>query len=52
MFLRKKIRQEHKACELRYRPVGTMFFTQLQFIISSTKQECMFNIHHLLFQNQ
>ena len=47
------IRPVCKVCELRYRPIGTMFFIQgynLLFLIP--KKNVIFNIHHLLFQNQ
>ena len=48
-----EIRPECTVCELRYRPIGTMFFKQeynLSFPIP--KKNVIFNIHHLLFQNQ
>ena len=42
-----EIRPECKACELRYRPFGTMFFIQEYNLLL---KNVMFDIHHLLFQ--
>ena len=48
-----KIRQEYKVCELRYRPIGAMFFTQLyNLLFSVSNKNIIFDTHHLLFQNQ
>ena len=47
-------RPECKVCELRYRPVGTMFSIQeYNLLIPIPKTNVFFfNIHHLMFQNQ
>ena len=48
-----EIRPECKVCELRYRPIGTMFFIQeYNLLFPIPKKNVIFNIHHLLFQNQ
>ena len=48
-----EIRPESKVCELRYRPIGTMFFTQeYNLLFTVPKKNVIFNTHHLLFQNQ
>ena len=47
-----EIIQEYKLCELRYRPIGTMFFTQEYIYYFQYKKERIFNIYHLLFPNQ
>ena len=48
-----KKRPECKVCELRYRPIGTMFFIQeYDILFTITKKNVIFNIRHLLFQNQ
>ena len=42
-----------KVCELRYQPIGTMFFIQhYNLLFPIPKKNAIFNIHHLLFQNQ
>ena len=46
-------RPECKVCELRYRPIGTMFFTQeCNLLFPIPKKNVIINIHHLLFQNE
>ena len=41
------------GCELRYRPIGTMFFKQeYNLLFPIPKKNVIFNTHHLLFQNQ
>ena len=48
-----EIRPECKICELHYRPIGTMFFIQkYNLLFQIPKKNIIFNIHHLLFQNQ
>ena len=48
-----EIRPECKVCELRYRPIGTMFVIQeYDLFFPTPKKNVIFNIHHLLFQNQ
>ena len=48
-----EIRSECKVCELRYQPIGTMFFIQeYNLLFPVPKKNVIFNIHHLLFQNQ
>ena len=48
-----EIRPECKVCELRYRPIGTMFFTQeYNLLFPISKKNVLFNIPHLLFKNQ
>ena len=48
-----EIRPECKVCELGYRPIGTMFFIQeYNLLFPIPKKNVIFNIHHLLFQNQ
>ena len=48
-----EIRPECKVCELRYRPIGTLFFKQeYNLLFPIPKKNVIFNIHHLLFQNQ
>ena len=38
------------VCELRYRPIGTMFFKQeYNLLFQIPKKYEIFNIHHLLF---
>ena len=45
-----EIRPECKVCELRYRPIGTMFFIQeYELLFPIPKKNVIFNIHHLLF---
>ena len=47
------MRPECKVCELRNRPIGTMFFTQeYNLLVPIPKKNVILNIHHLLFQNQ
>ena len=47
-----EIRPECKVCELRYRPIGTMFSIQeYNLLFPIPKKNVSFNIHHL-FQNQ
>ena len=47
-----KIRPECKVCELRYTPIGTMFFKQeYNLLFPIPNRNVIFNIHHLLFQN-
>ena len=42
-----------KVCELRYRPIGTMFFIQeYNLLFPIPKNNVFFDNHHLLFQNQ
>ena len=49
----KEIRPECKVCELRYRPIGTMFFIQkYDLLFPIPKKNIIFNIHHPLFKNQ
>ena len=44
---------ECKVCELRYRPIGTMFFIrEYNLLFQTPKKNVILNIHHLLFQNQ
>ena len=46
-------RPECKVCELRYRPIGTKFFIQeCNLFFPIPTKNVIFNIHHLLFQNQ
>ena len=48
-----EIRPECKVCELCYRPIGTLFFIQeYNLLFPIPKKNVIFNIHHLLFQNQ
>ena len=48
-----EIRPECKVCELRYRPIGTMFFIQESNLLCPIpKMNLILNIHHLMFQNQ
>ena len=48
-----EIRPECKVCELRYRPICTMFFTQeYNLLFPIPKKNVIFETHHLLFQNQ
>ena len=48
-----EIRPECKVCELRYRPIGTMFFKhECNLLFPILKKNVILNIHHLLFQNQ
>ena len=48
-----EIRPGCKVCELRYRPIGTLFFIQEYILLFPLpKKNVIFNIHHLLFQNQ
>ena len=47
------MRPECKVCEIRYRPIGTMFFIQeYDLLFPIPKKNVIFNIHHLLFQIQ
>ena len=49
------IRQVYTICEIRYRPFGTIFFTQeynLLFPVPNKKVIFFVNIYHLLYQNQ
>ena len=46
-----EIRPGCKVCELRYRPIGTMFFIQeYNLLFPIPKKNVNFNIYHLLFQ--
>ena len=51
-----QIRPECKVCELRYRPIGTMllffFIQEYKLLFPIPKKNVIFNIYHLLFQNQ
>ena len=48
-----EIRPERMVCELRYRPIGTMFLIQeYNLLFPIPKKYELFNIHPLLFQNQ
>ena len=48
-----EIRPECKVCELRYRPIDTMFFIQeYNLLFPIPKKNVIFDIHHQLFQNQ
>ena len=42
-----ELRPECKVCELRYRPIGTMFFIQeYNLLFPIPKKNVIFNIHH------
>ena len=48
-----EMRPECKVCELRYWPIGTIFFIQdYNLLFPIPKKYVIFNIHHLLFKNQ
>ena len=48
-----EIRPECKVCELRYLPIGTMFFIQeYNLLFAIPKKNMIFNIHRLLFDPQ
>ena len=52
-FSMQEIRPESKVCELRYWPIGTMFFIQEHILLFPIPEKnVIFNIYHLLFQNQ
>ena len=48
-----EIRPGCKVCEIRYRPIGTMFFIQeYNLLFPIPKKNVILNIHHLLFHYQ
>ena len=48
-----EIRPECKVCELRYRPIVTIFFIQeYNLLFPIPNKNVIFNIHDKLFQNQ